>query len=213
LPFVDSYITDNAGSDGMRARPVIGGVFIKMLENAAVWKKWASRDGAKAGGWAPAPVPPRITELVPTAEHVGAVWRYSLVKPADDWARPGFDDRGWNQGPAGFGTSGTPGAVVGTTWNTSDIWLRRAITLPATTDPSRTQLRVFHDEDVEVYVDGVLAARQPGYVTTYEHVDIQPAAGRLLRPGATVVLGVHCHQTGGGQGVDVGLVDVVESQP
>ena len=31
FPFVDSYMTDNAQSDGMRARPVIGGVFVKML--------------------------------------------------------------------------------------------------------------------------------------------------------------------------------------
>ncbi len=33
LPFVDSYVTDDPKSDGMRARPVIGGVFIKMLED------------------------------------------------------------------------------------------------------------------------------------------------------------------------------------
>ena len=35
-----------------------------------------------------------------------------------------------NKARAGFGTSGTPGAVVGTTWNTPDIWLRREVTLP-----------------------------------------------------------------------------------
>jgi hypothetical protein len=34
-PFVDSYETDNVHSDGMHARPVIGGVFIKMLADRA----------------------------------------------------------------------------------------------------------------------------------------------------------------------------------
>ena len=55
LPFVDSYDTDNLKSDGMHARPVIGGVFIKMLEDPATWKKWAGRDRAKLGDYAPAP--------------------------------------------------------------------------------------------------------------------------------------------------------------
>ena len=117
LPFVDSYVTDNAKSDGMRARPVIGGVFIKMLEDPVTWKKWATRDQARVGGWAPAPLPPSITEIVPTSEHEPATWHYSFVKPPADWARPGFDDHDWKQGPGGFGTSGTPGAKIGTVWS------------------------------------------------------------------------------------------------
>jgi Domain of unknown function (DUF4965)/Domain of unknown function (DUF5127)/Domain of unknown function (DUF1793) len=213
LPFVDSYVTDNVKSDGMRARPVIGGVFIKMLENPAIWKKWSSRDQAKVGGWAPAPLPPRITEIVPTSERTAAVWRYTFMKPAPDWARPGFDDGQWKQGLGGFGANGTPGAVIGTAWLTPDIWLRREVVLPAGIDFSRIQLRVYHDEDVEVYVDGVLAASQSGYVTAYELIEIKAAAHSLLKPGARVVLAVHCHQTGGGQGVDLGLVDVVETGP
>jgi Domain of unknown function (DUF4965)/Domain of unknown function (DUF5127)/Domain of unknown function (DUF1793)/Domain of unknown function (DUF4964) len=212
LPFVDSYTTDDAGSEGMRARPVIGGVFIKMLANATTWKKWASRDQAKVGNWAPAPSPPRITQVVPTSEQTPAVWRYSVIKPAADWARPGFDDREWKQGPGGFGTGGTPGAIIGTSWDTPDIWLRRVVTLPATIDPSRIQLRAYHDEDIEVYVDGQVVATQSGYVTAYKLIELQPAARAVLKPGTSVVLAVHCHQTGGGQGVDVGLVDVEETR-
>ncbi|HEX3446981.1 MAG TPA: DUF4965 domain-containing protein, partial [Isosphaeraceae bacterium] len=109
LPFVDSYMTNNAQSDGMRARPVIGGVFIKMLADVATWKKWAARDRARVGNWAPAPAPPRVTEVVPTSEHKPVVWRYSFTKPGADWARPDFDDSKWKQRPGGFGKSGTPG--------------------------------------------------------------------------------------------------------
>ena len=87
---------------------MIGGVFIKMLEDPATWKKWSSRDQAKVGGWAPAPVPPRITEIVPTSEHKPAVWRYTFKKPAGDWAGPDFDDSQWKQGPGGFGTTALP---------------------------------------------------------------------------------------------------------
>ena len=160
------------------ARPVIGGVFIKMLEDPKTWKKWSNRDRANVGDWAPAPIPPRVTEVVPTSRRQPMTWRYTFQKPDDDWSRSGFDDSHWKQGPGGFGTRGTPGAVVGTTWNTPDIWLRREITIPANTDADRLQLLAYHDEDVEIYLNGVLAARKSGYVTTYESVEIHPAAHR-----------------------------------
>jgi Domain of unknown function (DUF4965)/Domain of unknown function (DUF5127)/Domain of unknown function (DUF1793)/Domain of unknown function (DUF4964) len=212
LPFVDSYFTDNLKRGGMRARPVIGGVFIKMLEDPKTWKKWSDRDRAKVGAWALAPVPPRVTRVVPTSQHRPMTWRYTFQKPGDEWSRPGFNDRQWSRGPGGFGTRGTPGAVVGTTWNTPDIWLRREVTIPANTDASRLQFLAYHDEDVEIYINGVFAARQGGYLTTYQPVEISSAALSLLQPRAKVVLAVHCHQTTGGQGVDVGLVDVDETR-
>jgi hypothetical protein len=209
---VDSYYTDNPRSDGMHARPVIGGVFVKMLADGGTWRRWAGRDHAEVGDWADAPLPPRITEVVPTSQRQPATWRYTFQRPGRSWMTPGFDDSAWRQGPGGFGTRGTPGAVVGTVWNTDDIWLRRTVTLPANLDPAHLQLLVYHDEDVEVYFNGVLAAREAGYVTAYEPLEIRREALAALKPGQTVELAVHCHQTTGGQGVDVGLVNVVERQ-
>jgi serine/threonine protein kinase/tetratricopeptide (TPR) repeat protein len=148
---------------------------------------------------------PRVTEVLPTAERQGQVWRYTTQKPPDDWTRPGFDDRDWKQGPGGFGTAGTAGLKVGTTWNTSDIWIRRAVDLPASIDPHRLRFRVFHDEDFELAVNGILAVRRSGYITTYEAIEIPPDPLKSLKPGARIIVAAHCHQTIGGQGVDVGL--------
>jgi hypothetical protein len=210
LPFVDSYITDNSHSDGMRARPVIGGIFIKMLEDAATWKKWSSCDRAQLGRFAPAPSPPRITEVVATSERHSATWRFTFDRPAAGWQRPEFDDRSWKEGPGGFGTKGTPGASIGTIWNTPDIWLRREIIVPRGIDQSHLQLLVYHDEGAEIFLDGMLAASESGYVTAYQPVEIPAMAQARLKPGSKVLVAVHCHQTRGGQGIDVGLIDVVE---
>lgn len=210
LPLVDSYVTDDPRSDGMRARPVVGGVFIKLLKDPAVWSKWARRDQAKAGGWAVAPAAAKITEVVATSARAPVSWRYTFAKPAGDWTDPTFDDAGWKVGPGGFGSKGTPGAVVGTEWTGPNVWLRREIAIPAATKPDRLELFVYHDEDVEIYIDGVLAAREGGYVNRYEPLAIQPAARRRLKPGGKVVVAVHCRQTQGGQGVDLGLVEVLE---
>ena len=210
LPFVDSYITDDPKSDGMRARPVIGGVYIKLLEDPAIWKKWSGRDHAKPGSFAPPPEPPRITDVIPTSQRHPATWSFTFAKPARGWEQPAFDDHTWQKGPGGFGTSGTPGAAIGTNWNTPDIWLRREIILPAGVTHTRLQLFIYHDEDAEIYLDGVLAASETGYVTSYQPVEIPAPVQAKLKPGAKVLIAVHCHQTGGGQGIDVGVIDVVE---
>ena len=41
VPVSDWYITDNAQMVGFQARSVVGGFYIKMLDNKDLWKKWA----------------------------------------------------------------------------------------------------------------------------------------------------------------------------
>ncbi len=41
IPFSDWYIVDNAFHVGFQARSVVGGLFIKMLDNKDLWKKWS----------------------------------------------------------------------------------------------------------------------------------------------------------------------------
>ena len=120
---------------------------------------------------------------------------------------PGFSDSGWKTGNAPF-SSGSPGGIPnGTAWNDSDLWMRHAVTLPAG-DYTNLAFMAYHDEDIEIYVNGVLASTEGGYNSAYTPIEITPAARALLKPGATVTLAVHVHQTGGGQGVDIGLASL-----
>ena len=205
-PMTDWYQTKTARKVGFTGRPVVGGVFLQMLYDQPVWQKYAGRDKTKAANWAAIPVAPKLTIIVPAADTQPAVWKYTIHKPAAGWVNPDFDDSSWSQGKSGFGTEGTPGAIVGTTWKTDDIWLRREVDVPA---QSRDQLEgwLHHDEDAEVYFNGVLAVKAGGYITGYDIFPLAPGSEAALKPGKNLIA-IHCHQTSGGQYVDFGLVDV-----
>jgi hypothetical protein len=70
---------------------------------------------------------------------------------------------------------------------------------------SAFKLHVFHDEDAEIYINGILAARLTGFVTEYAEFEISQVAASTLRIGRNTIA-VHCRQTTGGQGIDVGIV-------
>ncbi|MCX7013484.1 MAG: DUF1793 domain-containing protein [Candidatus Sumerlaeota bacterium] len=211
-PMTDWFSTVTGRRIGFDARPVVGGVFLPFLGEAALWKKWSSRDKANPREhiWAPPPkkVEATITPVVPAADTEPASWRYTTDKPSEDWMKPAFDDSGWSEGTSGFGRPGTPGARIGTQWRTSDIWLRRTVSIPADA-PTALQLFVHHDEDAEIYLNDVPAARLSGFTTKYELVEPASAkAAAALQPGAKIVLAAHCHNGRLGQYIDVGVVAV-----
>lgn len=205
VPMCDWFKTTEPRIINMIARPVVGGLFMPALGNPTIWKKWFVRGAAGRGDWAPLPLA-KVTAVTPTARDTGVEWRYTTEEPADGWSRADFDDTAWKLAPSGFGTKGTPGSVVRTEWESADIWLRAELDV-ATGDNKALQLAVHHDEDAEIYLNGVLAARLTGYTTGYETTEITREALAAVKPGKNTIA-VHCHQTSGGQYIDVGLVRV-----
>ena len=205
-PMTDWYQTKSARKVGFTGRPVVGGVFLPMLYDQPVWHKYAMRDQTKASHWAGIPAEPKVSFVVPAADTQPANWKFTTAKPAASWTKSSFDDSSWKLGESGFGTDGTPGAVIGTTWRTDDIWLRREMNLP---DVNRDELQgwLHHDEDAEVYLNGVLAIKADGFVGAYDAFPLSPGAKAALKPGRNLVA-IHCHQTVGGQYVDFGLIDI-----
>ena len=209
VPLSDWFVTTDAKQKGFQARPVVGGIFIRMLADAPSWAKWARRGASVSGPWAPIPLVAPAREVIPTAQKAQVKWRYTLEKPADGWTKPDFDVATWKEGVGGFGTEGTPGATIGTEWNTKQIWLRREFTLPER-GLKNPRLQLIYDEDPEVYLNGLLAAKLTGWITEYDEADLAAAALATLQPGKNV-MAVHASQTYGGQCIDVGIVEDGES--
>jgi hypothetical protein len=148
--------------------------------------------------------PPRREVLLPTSEQAAQEWRYTTDQPdGDAWTSVDFDAGTWSTGPGGLGTEGTPNTIVRTVWDTSDIWARREFKVDATgIDGERLSLRLYHDEDATIYLNGREVAHLPGYVPDYIEVPLPDA---ILAVGKNVIA-IHCHQTGGGQFIDAGIV-------
>ncbi len=152
--------------------------------------------------------PATYVSILPTSETVAQDWKYTTDPPEGNWMAKDFDASGWTPGKGGFGTGGTSGiGVLGTPWKTANIWLRRTFNPGALTAGQIAALvvRDFHDDDMEVYLNGVLACRARGFIRRYEYRPISPAARQAIVPDAENVLAVSCKQTTGGQYIDVGL--------
>lgn len=66
---------------------------------------------------------------------------------------------------------------------------------------------VHHDEDTEIYINGHLAVKFRGYSVQYELRPLTKEAQTSLKAGSNRIA-IHCHQTSGGQYIDVGLATV-----
>lgn len=180
-----------------------------------VWK--IEPDAVRAATLRLYQTPPRVRTLVshagsPVRDAAGS-WRYTSDTPSPDssgraWFEAAFDDSGWSKGLAGFGTKGTPGARIGTEWSSGEIWLRRNFTLDVT-PKGKLALSIHHDEDADVYFNGVKVASLSGYTTDYRVVSLSADALAAIKPDSNTIA-IHCRQSRGGQYIDCGIIEITD---
>ncbi len=148
-----------------------------------------------------------LTDVLPNATSEAQSWKYTIRKPADSWMKKDFDDTQWKSGPGGFGNGVPPNTKINTTWDANDIWLRKKFEMGTLNEKDFENLafNIYHDEDFEIYINGVLAASIKGYSTNYITVPVNEAGKKALNQNGINTIAVHCHQTMGDQYVDVGI--------
>ena len=157
---------------------------------------------ANKGVFLPIPPDPNPPVLA-TSQDEPLKWSYTTDAPDGlSWTTPSFDAASWKTGDAGFGHDA---GGVNTNWNTPDIWIRREFSVGDSL-PKNLAFTSFHDEDVEIYINGVLAATASGYTTGYVTLPMNAEGRAALKSGRNVIA-VHCHQTAGGQFIDVGIIN------
>ena len=196
----DLYNCVTGNHIGMHSRPVVGGFFLKLLYDKKLHSKWSARDRTKASNWAPLPTRPEYVDVIPSSQKAPQSWLYTLLRPDSNWFKTDFNSTNWKSGLGPFAGANTPGVRIGTEWSSSDIWMRKEFIISGNTND--LLLSVYHDEDVEIFINGKLVAKESGYVTEYN--TIIPLTDAFIQ--GKNVIAVHCRQTSGGQGVDVGIV-------
>src|SRR5262249_55870533 len=81
--------------------------------------------------------------------------------------------------------------------------LRKEIEVPADIAAQRVKWHFFHDEDLQIHVNGKRLLGRRGWARRYEMVVEEPGK-TLLKPGRNLIA-VHCHNDGGPGCVDVGV--------
>ena len=85
------------------------------------------------------------------------LFAYTENKPEGDWTKATYDDSGWARGETGFSFREVKGSTtrhLGTLWNTPSLWLRK--TFSAGSETGNLALRVAHDGDTRIYLNGTL---------------------------------------------------------
>ncbi len=127
---------------------------------------------------------------------------YTETQPAGDWNSFAFNDSKWKKGKGSFGDSKS---IDNTIWTSKNIWVRRTFTLNSTTY-GNLFLKLQHDDNVEVFLNGESVYEVKGWTGKYIYIPISDAVKQHLKKGKNV-LAIHVENTAGGAKLDAGIVE------
>ena len=140
--------------------------------------------------------------VVAAADEVNYEAAYTEDTPDDGWMNTDFDTGNWKKGIAPFGDNKS---VSKTLWQSKDIWVRREFAIN-NTDFNKLFLKLLHDDNVEVYLNGEMVYTTKGWTGKFIYIPLTDKVKSSIKNSKNV-LAIHVANTAGGASLDVGIVE------
>ncbi|WP_346319173.1 DUF4965 domain-containing protein [Chitinophaga sp. YIM B06452] len=150
----------------------------------------------------------QFTTVLPTADETPYQVAYTLSNPGSGWQEATFNDAGWKTGGAPFSDDRQKAKTF---WDTNDLWVRRTFTLNDGTNFDNLFLRINHDDNIDIFLNGKPIYHKQGWVNNYVFLDLGEQLKANLKAGKNV-LAFHVCNTAGGRFLDAGIVRKVETE-
>ena len=145
--------------------------------------------------------------VLPTADETPYQVAYTLSQPEKGWQETAFNDAAWKTGGAPFADDRQKAKTY---WNTDDLWVRRTFTLDNNVSFDNLFLRINHDDNIDIFLNGKAIYHKQGWVNNYTFLDLREQLKANLKTGKNV-LAIHLRNTAGGRFLDAGIVRRVET--
>ncbi|HEX5024064.1 MAG TPA: DUF5127 domain-containing protein, partial [Agriterribacter sp.] len=145
------------------------------------------------------------SSIIPAGDEKPYEANFTEADPGGDWMNTGFDDASWKKGLAPFGDNPS---TAKTTWKSHDIWVRRIFDWNGG-DLKNLFLKVIHDDNAEIYLNGEKIYDHVGWLSKYTYIPLSESQSRKLVKGKNI-LAIHVANTAGGASLDVGIAKEVQ---
>src|SRR5215217_1476203 len=140
--------------------------------------------------------------VLPASDDLAYNFKYTESEPSEDWNAAGYNDADWKTGAAPFGDAEH---LAKTEWKSKDLWVRRTFDL-ASLNLKDLSLKLNHDDDIKVYLNGALIYEHKGWTDNkFVYIPLKAEVLKSLKKTKNI-LAIHIANTAGGQGLDAGLV-------
>ncbi len=133
---------------------------------------------------------------------------YTEVEPKGSWKEIDFDAGTWKMGASPIGDN--PKAVK-TLWNSDNIWVRRVFQLSNVKSLEDVFLKLNHDDNVEVFLNGKRIYKKQGWTTDFDLIPLSKAETGYLKEGKNAIA-IHLMNNAGGRYLDFGLVEKIKDK-
>lgn len=147
---------------------------------------------------------PNYKTVLSTSDEAPYTVKYTESAPSGEWTSNTYAAEDWKSGGTPIGDDEKQ---VKTLWKSNDIWVRRSFNITNAAGINELLLKMNHDDNIEVYLNGKRVFEKEGWTSTFQYYPINKSN---LKNGQNVIA-IHLANTAGGRFLDFGLVDKQKS--